>query len=132
MLESVIFFEPYRAVLQVLQNFTYDSFPVLDYILGAETCRTSPSYISTQSFSYDLRNNDGTSFSTKSLTNISSWPCAKKLGLDKRQHEALYSALTSRVSLIQGHPVPERHSWPSVFYVRYSISLWQGKNDEEQ
>ena len=134
MLESVIFFEPYRAVLQVLQNFTYDSFPVLDYILGAETCRTSPSYLSTQSFSYDLRNNDGSSFSSKSLTNISSWPCATKLGLDQRQHEALYSALTSRVSLIQGPP----GTWKTFLALRILRSLldnkilWQGKNNEEQ
>ena len=134
MLESVIFFEPYRAVLQVLQNFTYDSFPVLDYILGAETCRTSPSYLSTQSFSYDLRNNDGSSFSSKSLTNISSWPCATKLGLDQRQHEALYSALTSRVSLIQGPPGTGK-TFLALRILRSLLdnkSLWQGKNDEEQ
>jgi AAA domain len=133
MFESVIFFEPYRAVLQVLQNFTRESFPMLDYFLGTETGHTPPSYL-TQSCTYVLNSSEGSSLSIENLTDLSAWPSADKLGLDKRQHKALHSALTSRVALIQGPPGTGK-TFLALRILRSLLankSLWQGQNDGQQ
>ena len=45
MFESVAFFEPYRAILQVLQDFSYETFPMLDYFLGWEKNPSPPGYL---------------------------------------------------------------------------------------
>jgi hypothetical protein len=133
MLEAVIFFEPYRAVLQVLQKFTKDTFPLLDYILGTQTDPTPPSYLS-ELFTYVLPNSEGSSLGIENLTVFSAWPSANKLGLDKRQHEALYTALTSRVALIQGPPGTGK-TFLALRILQTLLankSFWQGTNYGEQ
>ena len=102
MIESSVFYEPYRAVLEALQSFDYDSFPMIDYILGMETRPDAPIYLR-QCTSYSLPT--GSSMKTISdVTNVKSWLSPDHLGLDERQHQALVAALTRRLSLIQGPP----------------------------
>ena len=103
MLESTVFFEPYRAVLQVLKNFSQETFPMMDYFLGLEKEKLPPLYLA-KSPMYSLRDAKGTPSTVRNLMEFASWPNSEALGLDKRQHEALYAALTSRVALVQGPP----------------------------
>ena len=102
MIESVVFYEPYRAVLEALQAFNYDNFPFLSYILGFETQSYQPDYLKNcQRYFVDTLNSTSTVYD---VANSRSWPSAHELGLDSRQHEAFIHALTSRLSLIQGPP----------------------------
>lgn len=133
MLESVVFFEPYRAVLQVLQNFTYDNFPMLDYFLGYEKNPLPPSYVK-KAPSFNLKLVDDKPLSIRDMVNFASWPVAEKLGLDKRQHVALMTALTSRLSLIQGPPGTGK-TFLALRILRLLLdnkNLWQGKFSVEQ
>jgi len=59
MLESVVFFEPYRAVLQVLQDFTYDNFPMIEYFLGWEKNPVAPNYLEDAVLPYTVKNTAG-------------------------------------------------------------------------
>lgn len=103
MLESVAFFEPYWAVLLVLQKFTYDNFPMMNYFLGLETVPSTPIYVHKTS-TYTLRTSNDQLVNIGNLIDLSLWPSPDQLGLDDRQHAALQAALTSQVSLIQGPP----------------------------
>jgi hypothetical protein len=131
MLESVVFFEPYRAVLKVLQNFTYDSFPMLDYFLGFEKSQMLPSYLDETSV-YTLENSKGALLSIYPLMDFNCWPNAEQMGLDKRQCEALQVALTSRVALIQGPPGTGKTflALRILSTLLENSNLWQGKNGE--
>ena len=102
MIESAVFYEPYRAVLEALQSFEYNSFPMIDYILGTETRPNAPNYLR-QCNSYSLPTGSSMEIITD-VTNVNSWLSPDHLGLDERQHQALVAALTRRLSLIQGPP----------------------------
>lgn len=134
MLESSVFFEPYRAVLQVLQNFTYDTFPMMEYFLGWEKEKFPPLFLE-KSPTYALRNvKDDTPSKIMNLMEFASWPSAEELGLDKRQHEALHAALTSRVALIQGPPGTGK-TFLALRILRSLLdnkNLWQGKTGDTQ
>lgn len=128
MLESAVFFEPYRAVLQVLQNFTYDTFPMMEYLLGYEKNQLPPSYV-VNSSEFTLQLTGGKTASVRKMMEFGMWPDAEQLGLDSRQHKALLIALTSRLSLIQGPPGTGK-TFLALRILRSLLdnkSLWQGK-----
>ena len=133
MLESTVFFEPYRAVLQVLQNFSYDTFPMMEYFLGWEKEKLAPLYLA-KSPMYSLRDAKGTPSTVRNLMEFASWPSSETLGLDKKQHEALHSALTSRVALVQGPPGTGK-TFLALRILRSLLDnkhLWQGKTGDTQ
>ena len=133
MLESTVFFEPYRAVLQVLKNFSQETFPMMDYFLGLEKEKLPPLYLA-KSPMYSLRDAKGTPSAVRNLMEFTSWPNSEALGLDKRQHEALYAALTSRVALVQGPPGTGK-TFLALRILRSLLDnkhLWQGKNGHTQ
>ena len=133
MLESTVFFEPYRAVLQVLQNFSYDTFPMMEYFLGWEKEKLAPLYLA-KSPMYSLRDAKGTPSTVRNLMEFASWPSSETLGLDKKQHEALHSALTSRVALVQGPPGTGK-TFLALRILRSLLDnkhLWQGDNSDNQ
>ena len=110
MLEPTAFFEPYRAVLHVLQNFPYETFPIMNYILGWEKEKLPPLYLVKQPMCF-LRDAKGTPSTMRNLEyeernreKFSSLPVALTQDLDISQQEALDEALTSRLALIQGPP----------------------------
>jgi len=45
MIESAVFFEAYRSVLQALQSISPDHFPMKEYILGHDMTPTPPQYL---------------------------------------------------------------------------------------
>ena len=108
MFESMAFFEPYRAILQALQDFNGDSFPMIEPILGREREAKPPLYLDQQSSSvvYKLKGvaKDNNTITVPNPMALTSWPPAVQLGLDEKQHRALHAALTSHVALIQGPP----------------------------
>lgn len=105
MIEPTVFFEPYRAVLQVLQNFNYETFPMLNYFLGFMKDRQPPTYITAKPASYTVFHGLGREMSTVAdITKFEKWPDFEQMGLDKKQYEALQVAITSRIALVQGPP----------------------------
>ena len=129
MLESTVFFEPYRAVLQVIQNFTENSFPMMEYFLGWTTKLTPPLYLEKHS-AYVLRNLNDTTSKIQNLMHFSEWPNSEQLGLDERQYEAIQIALTSRVALIQGPPGTGK-TFLALRILRSLLDnkhLWQGRD----
>jgi hypothetical protein len=100
--------------------------------VGTETDHTPPSY-DWQSYTYVLRKSEDSTFIVENLADFSEWPTANEMGLDKRQYEALYTALTSRVALIQGPPGTGK----TFLALRIIQSLldnknsWQGQNEGE-
>lgn len=133
MLESVVFFEPYRAVLQVLQQFTYETFPMMDYFLGLEKNQLLPRYIENVT-SYSLRGVGDELLSITNLRDCALWPSPEKLGLDDKQHVALQAALTSRISLIQGPPGTGK-TFLALRILRSLLdnkNLWHGKMEASQ
>lgn len=129
MLESVVFFEPYRAVLQALQDFTYDTFPMLDYFIGWEKDPKPPAYLERASeFVVVVAGRDLPQPICDPME-YSAWPKAEELGLDHKQHQALFTALTSRLSLIQGPPGTGKTflALKILDALLHNKSLWQGK-----
>ena len=132
-MESVAFFEPYRAVLEVLQNFEYGTFPMLEQFLGWDKETTPPAYLQ-QSSVYTLRGVDNQEIIIYNPMELFSWPPAEQLGLDVKQHQALFAALTSRVALIQGPPGTGKTflALKILNSLLDNRGLWQGQanNDE--
>ena len=133
MLESKVFFEPYRSVLKVLQNFSYETFPIKEYILGWENKKLPPLYL-VKSPIYLLRDGEGRLPSVRNVMEIASWPSSGTLGPDNRQYEAMHSALTSRVALIQGPPGTGK-TFLALRILRSLLDnkqLWQGKTGDNR
>lgn len=132
MLESVAFFEPYRAVLQVLQGFTYETFPMLEHFLGWEKEAMPPAYLQPSSV-YTLRNAKNEEVIVYSPMELFSWPPADQLGLDVKQHQALHAALTSRVALVQGPPGTGKTflALKILNSLLDNKGLWQGQANNE-
>ena len=133
MFESVVFFEPYRAVLQALQDFSYETFPMLDYFLGCEKNRTPALYLEDSSviqLKCAAKDPHHIFCPMESL----SWPSATALGLDEKQHQAFIAALTSRLSLIQGPPGTGKTflALKIVNALLDNKQLWQAEMDNEE
>ena len=77
---------------------------MIEYFLGWEKNSVAPTYLENAVLPYTLKNVDGSSSNKFDSMILSSWPCARELGLDSNQHQAFCTALTSRVALIQGPP----------------------------
>lgn len=100
MVESEVFFEPYKCSMEVLKNINSLNFPMENYIVSASKDIDYPYYIDTlpkKSFIIDdldefpiLSNDD--------------WPTKEILGLDEMQYRAFKAALTHEFAIIQGPP----------------------------
>lgn len=98
-MESVVFFEPYRAVLEALRSFTPETFPLTDYVLGHVTKHQPPLYLRGNRTPYVLTDKrDIQKYTVRNPLELDSWPSAQQLGLDEKQHLSLITALTSQVS----------------------------------
>lgn len=100
MIESEVFFEPYKCSLEVLKNIKCQNFPMEKYIISACNKIDYPYYIETSSltnyiiddiYDFDIKQNY-------------SWPTKEHLGLDEMQYEAFTAALTHEFTVIQGPP----------------------------
>ncbi|XP_057379336.1 NFX1-type zinc finger-containing protein 1-like [Daphnia carinata] len=133
MAESSVFFEAYRSVLIALQRISPAHFPMEDYILCRNTAPAEPEYLrSIPNPVYDLtpvrksflvsdpqsEEEENASFQNENqlppmvqrlLMHVPIFeehrlPDADTLGLDPSQAEALYAALTRKLTVIQGPP----------------------------
>ena len=117
-IETKIYFEAYRHVLNALQIIpSNDQFPFADILLKLNTQATPPDYI-TETTTYDftpllLDPTELTTHSKRSnriddkyrnvtVLNKEQWPTSEQLHLNPKQYEALILALTNKVALIQG------------------------------
>lgn len=96
MLESKKLFKPYYEVLKAIQSKSIENFPMEKYIVYLNTTPCCPKYISTEAV-YKI---GGLALNLFSNT---PWP-ADLLNLDPSQVEALQSAFTHELVLIQGPP----------------------------
>ena len=137
MLEPTAFFEPYRAVLQVLQDLTCETFPIMNYIVGWEKEKLPPLYL----VKTTSRNAKGTSSTIRNLEygernreDFASLPDALTQDLDNSQQEALHEALTSRVALVQGPPGTGK-TFLALRILRSLLNIqefWQGQNGDTE
>ncbi|XP_015379679.1 PREDICTED: NFX1-type zinc finger-containing protein 1-like [Diuraphis noxia] len=100
MVESEVYFEPYKCAMQVLQNLNGNNFPMEKYIISAGNKIENPNYL--KSLSVKMFNfNDEEPFN---VLNDTEWPTREKLGLDEMQYKAFKAALTNEFTIIQGPP----------------------------
>lgn len=100
MVESEVYFEPYKCAMQVLQNLNANNFPMEKYIISACNKIENPSYL--KSLPVKMFNfNDEKPFN---VLNDDEWPTREKFGLDKMQYKAFKAALTNELTIIQGPP----------------------------
>ncbi|XP_072013999.1 LOW QUALITY PROTEIN: NFX1-type zinc finger-containing protein 1-like [Amphiura filiformis] len=112
MVESVAFFEAYRHVLEGLTEITNDSLPFQKHILKISPQVEPPQYlINNPDMTFDLRallNDDSHDDSQRAksirLLDRQDWPSPGSIQLDQSQLQAVYTALTSSFSVIQGPP----------------------------
>jgi hypothetical protein len=100
MVESEVFFEPYKCSMEVLKNINSHNFPMEKYIVSASKDMDYPYYLDTlinQNYLID----DLDEFPI--LLN-DRWPTNEMLGLDEMQYRAFKAALTHEFTIIQGPP----------------------------
>ncbi|XP_050539011.1 NFX1-type zinc finger-containing protein 1-like [Daktulosphaira vitifoliae] len=100
MIESEVFFEPYKCTMEALKNMYSDNFPMEKYIIFAEKIVNYPSYINSlpvSSYCVD-------SLQPFDVLNDNSWPSKHELKLDEMQYEAFKAALQNELVIIQGPP----------------------------
>lgn len=97
MIESDVYFEPYKAVMNVLKELSENSFPMRKHIIEAVSKIDPPLYLN--------RFRDWCVFNyiTKPL-NFETWPSHEDVGLDLHQYNAMQAALTRSFCIIQGPP----------------------------
>lgn len=89
MLESKVFFEPYKVVLKALQTMSDSNFPMKSYMVDAEKTSKLPIYLKDKNF-----------FSDK----IPDWLVSRRKKLNESQYMALRHALEEELAVIQGPP----------------------------
>ncbi|XP_033117882.1 NFX1-type zinc finger-containing protein 1-like [Anneissia japonica] len=119
MVESTAFFESYRPVLQVLQQFNEEYIPMENYIIWASQNIEQPKYLRNKnSVMYDITSLMKEELGTQDrrwlrrlqnahkidILDDNAWPALKKLSLDESQLSAVKAALTKELSVIQGPP----------------------------
>lgn len=100
MVESEVFFEPYKCSMEALKNINAHNFPMEKYIISASKIVDYPYYIDTLSeplYSID-------EFQKFHPLNDFEWPNKELLGLDEMQFRAFKAALTKEFTVIQGPP----------------------------
>ncbi|KAJ7333532.1 NFX1-type zinc finger-containing protein 1 [Desmophyllum pertusum] len=132
MVESTVYFEAYRHVLEGLKKVKPEELPLQNYIVNCEKEVEPPAYLrnrSQEQVTFDLTpimkktssvpdttascwlqlarlrvRNNVRKGANVSLLNLASWPSAEDLGLDDSQFRALHMALTKEFAVIQGPP----------------------------
>ncbi|XP_049800101.1 NFX1-type zinc finger-containing protein 1-like [Schistocerca nitens] len=98
--ESEVYFEPYRQVLNALQNMPCTEFPMKPYIVDGITEVSLPRYI--------YANPDSAVYNIDDfrvpVTEMDAWPTEDELNLDVSQYKSFKSALTKEFVIIQGPP----------------------------
>lgn len=100
MVESEVFFEPYKCSMEVLKRIDNTNFPMEKYIVHASNKIDYPFYIDTLLDPY---------YSIDDLNKFrilydGEWPSKEQLGLDQMQYKAFKAALTHEFTVIQGPP----------------------------
>ncbi|KAL4098189.1 hypothetical protein QTP88_022837 [Uroleucon formosanum] len=100
MVESEVYFEPYKCSMEVLKNINTNKFPMEKYIISAYNKIDYPYYFDglPEHHKYEI---DSKEFEIQSHDN---WPTKEDLGLDEMQYGAFKAALTQEFTVIQGPP----------------------------
>lgn len=101
MVESEVFFEPYKCCMEVLKRINSHNFPMEKYIISASNEIEYPLYIDEAT--------DNSYYTVDSLDKFrvlfyNEWPNKEQLGLDEMQYRAFRAALTHEFAIIQGPP----------------------------
>ncbi|KAK2703369.1 hypothetical protein QYM36_018158 [Artemia franciscana] len=111
MAESSVYFEAYRNVLYVLQNYTEKNFPLMEIVLGQVTVSHLPDYLSIAreqhvDTTYNLSALVQPTYYRQSanILELDRVMTPGDLNLDKNQFEAFKLALTEKVAIIHGPP----------------------------
>ncbi|XP_060856237.1 NFX1-type zinc finger-containing protein 1-like [Metopolophium dirhodum] len=100
MVESEVFFEPYKCSMEVLKNINSHNFPMEKYIISACNTIDYPYYIDTLPEPiYSIDN-----LQKFHILNKYEWPTEEQLKLDGMQYKAFRAALTQEFTVIQGPP----------------------------
>ncbi|XP_050443204.1 NFX1-type zinc finger-containing protein 1-like [Adelges cooleyi] len=100
MVESEVFFEPYRVTMEVLKKITSDNFPMEQYIISANQIIGYPLYIDSLPMNYYKIGN----LQQFDILDNNLWPSMEQLGLDEMQYNAFKAALQNEFVVIQGPP----------------------------
>lgn len=100
MLESDVFFEPYKCSMEALKFINNTNFPMKKYIVSACNIIDYPNYINTSEHPLCLIDD----LEKFNILNDNEWPIKEKLGLDEMQYKAFKAALTHEFTIIQGPP----------------------------
>lgn len=92
MLESKIFFEPYKSVLSAMKLMNEDRFPMKNYLAFASKSTQLPAYFK------------GVNVFDENIEENREWIEEQRLSLDESQFDAYKHALTEEFALIQGPP----------------------------
>lgn len=99
MVESEVFFEPYKCSMEVLKLMNDHNFPMEKYIISASNTIDYPIYINTipnQKYSIDNLGTFGIL--------LNDWPTKELIKLNEMQYNAFKAALTNEFTVIQGPP----------------------------
>ncbi|KAL5237885.1 hypothetical protein ACI65C_005295 [Semiaphis heraclei] len=100
MVESEVFFEPYKCSMEVLKNINSHNFPMEKYIISACKEIDYPYYIDTLPRPIYSINN----LQKFNILYAHEWPTEEQLKLDRMQYRAFRAALTQEFTVIQGPP----------------------------
>jgi len=100
MVESEVYFEPYKCSMEALKNINTHKFPMEKYIISACNKIDYPYYLDKlpEHHKYEI---DLKEFEIQSHDN---WPTKEELELDEMQYGAFKAALTQEFTVIQGPP----------------------------
>ncbi|XP_001949970.2 NFX1-type zinc finger-containing protein 1 [Acyrthosiphon pisum] len=101
MVESEVFFEPYKCSMEVLKNINSHSFPMEKYIISACNKIDYPYYIDMLP---ELTYYEIDKLAKFQVLSQNQWPTKEQLGLDEMQFGAFRAALTHEFTVIQGPP----------------------------